>query len=226
MDEERRLRSSWVANAPAWSAAVRGGTIPSRRAGTDAAIVAALTAIRPGRVLDVGCGEGWLARALASHGHQVVGIDGSAPLIDAARALGGGEFHVVDYARLGEEAGPAGPGPYDAIVCNFSLLGADLSDMLRQLGRLLAPDAPLLVQTVHPFAAVGDGPYRDGWHEEHFTGFGGAFRVPMPWYFRTIAGWVRLLESAGFAIAALEEPIDPTSGRPLSLLLTARSRTA
>jgi 2-polyprenyl-3-methyl-5-hydroxy-6-metoxy-1,4-benzoquinol methylase len=223
VDVEKRLESSWVANAAAWTDAVRGGAIASRRAGTDAAILGALAELPPGRVLDVGCGEGWLVRALAGSGHRVVGVDASAPLIESARARGGGELRVVSYEALAAEPSLAGPGPYDAVVCNFSLLGEELVPLLRALRGLLTEDAPLFVQTVHPFTACGDLPYRDGWREETFAGFGGAFGAPMPWYFRTVGSWLRLMAGAGLRVGALEEPIDPESGRPLSLLLTCRA---
>ena len=35
-------------------------------------------------ILDVGCGEGWLARTLSSEGYNVTGVDASASLIDEA----------------------------------------------------------------------------------------------------------------------------------------------
>jgi SAM-dependent methyltransferase len=221
-DAESRLRGSWVANAAAWTDAVRGGTIASRRAGTDAAILGALAELPPGRVLDVGCGEGWLARALAGRGHRVVGIDASAPLIERASEQGGGEFRVVSYEALAANPSLAGPGPYDAVVCNFSLLGQELVPLLRALRGLLAAGAPLVVQTVHPFTACGDLPYRDGWREETFAGFGGAFGAPMPWHFRTVGSWLRLVAEAGLSVGSLEEPVNPESGRPLSLLLSCR----
>jgi SAM-dependent methyltransferase len=221
-DAEARLRHSWVANAAPWSDAVRGGTIASRRAGTDAAILAALAPVPPGRVLDVGCGEGWLARALAGRGHRVVGLDASAPLVELARQRGGGEFRVLAYEALAAEPDLAGPGRYDAVVCNFSLLGQALAPLLLALRGLLADGAPLVVQTVHPFTACGGAPYRDGWREETFAGFGGSFGAPMPWYFRTVASWLRLLADAGLPATSLAEPADPTTGRPLSLLLTGR----
>ena len=70
-----RMLQSWDSNAGAWTDAVRERRIASRRAGTDDAIVAAVLRTKPANVLDVGCGEGWLARALAAHGCRTVGID-------------------------------------------------------------------------------------------------------------------------------------------------------
>ena len=133
VDAETRIRASWIANAEGWTAAVRGRAIASRRDGTDAAIVAALAALAPGRVLDVGCGEGWLARATAAAGHRVVGVDASPPLIERARELGGGEFRVLTYEALAADALAVADELFDAVVCNFSLLGEDLSPVLRGL---------------------------------------------------------------------------------------------
>ena len=87
-DHATKQQSSWIANASAWTDAVREGRIASRKNGTDAAIVEACRAHPGMTVLDVGCGEGWLSRALASSGATVVGVDASEPLIIAARAAG------------------------------------------------------------------------------------------------------------------------------------------
>jgi 2-polyprenyl-3-methyl-5-hydroxy-6-metoxy-1,4-benzoquinol methylase len=220
VDAEARIRASWVTNADGWTTAVRGQAIPSRQAGTDATIVAALSSLPPGRVLDVGCGEGWLARALAGTGHSVVGIDASPPLIERARELGGGDFRVLAYEALAADPRAVDGAPFDAVACNFSLLGEELAPLLRALARLLAPGAPLLIQTVHPFTAAGEAPYGDGWREETFAGFGSGFQAPMPWYFRTVGSWLRVLAVAGFVVTSLDEPLNPSTGRPLSLLIT------
>ena len=98
-----------------------------------------------------------------------------------------------------------------------------LAPLLRGLARLLAPGAPLILQTVHPFAACGDAPYRDGWREETFANFGEGFGAAMPWYFRTVASWLRAVRSAGLVVVDLAEPTDPATGRPLSLLLTCQA---
>lgn len=217
-----RLIRSWTGNAAAWTAAVRDGRIESRRLATDAAILDALRALRPARVLDVGCGEGWLCRALAAHGIEAVGIDVSAPLVDAARAAGSGRFEVLPYAGLAGAAPQLGR--FDALACNFALLEQDIVPMLRDLHGLLAPGGHLVIQTVHPWTACGDEPYRDGWRLEDFAAFGDeAFPEPMPWYFRTLATWLANLDEAGYRVDRLREPAHPATARPLSLLLEARA---
>ncbi|HEX2094503.1 MAG TPA: class I SAM-dependent methyltransferase [Longimicrobiaceae bacterium] len=222
---ERELHASWDANAAAWSEAVRGGRIPSRRVGTDAAILAAVERDPGRRVLDVGCGEGWLARALAARGYEVTGVDGSPELVRRAREAGGGAFRVLRYEEIVADPARAG-GPFDTVVCNFALLGEDVAPLLRALGTLLAPGSLLRVQTVHPFTACGDAPYRDGWRTETFAGFESPFPAEMPWYFRTVASWLAAVREAGLDLAEMGEPLHPETGRPLSLLLALRPRPA
>lgn len=218
VENEGALRESWDRNAAAWTEAVREGRIPSRRAGTDAAIVEAVSRVGGRRVLDVGCGEGWLVRALAERGFAATGIDGSAELVERALQAGGGTFRTLRYEEA--EADPARlGGPYDAVVCNFALLGETVAPLLRALAAALAPEGRLLVQTVHPFTACGDAPYRDGWRTEDFAGFACPFPAAMPWYFRTVGSWVAAAREAGLRVMEMEEPTHPETGRPLSLIL-------
>jgi len=215
--EDERLLESWRDNAAAWTDAVRSGAIASRKV-SDAAILAAILERKPRKVLDLGCGEGWLMRALAERGCAVVGVDGSAPLVAAA----GADVLELSYAELTAEPGRAGQG-FDLVVANFALLEEEIAPLLSALCRIMTADGWLLVQTLHPLAA--GPPYRDGWRTENFQGFGEAAWTPMPWYFRTLASWLELLRAGGFALHGLREPADPQDHRPLSLLLAARPAT-
>ena len=217
-DNRKQLGHSWRANALAWTRAVRESRIESRRLGTDRAIVEAVLARQPSRVLDLGCGEGWLCRVLAGAGVEVLGVDASAPLVEAARESGG-DFLCLDYAQL--QADPGQLGQFAAVVCNFSLFEEQLDQLLVAVRALLPAEGVLLIQTVHPWQARGQEGYRDGWRCEDFAAFAGEFPEPMPWYFRTLESWCELLRRSGFRIETLREPAHPDTGEPLSLLLEA-----
>lgn len=218
-DETEQLRRTWIANAASWRDAVREQKIASRRAATDAAIVDAITSLAPQTVLDLGCGEGWLARALAARGLRVCGVDASAPLIDAAKELGGGTFHALSYEALRTADLPA---PFDLAVANFSILTEDVEAMFEALDRLLRPGGALVIQTVHPAFATGSDPYADGWRTESFASIEGHWPEPMPWYFRTLASWVRLLAAHGYTMAEVREPRDAAHAHPLSIIFIGR----
>jgi len=218
------LRASWEANAPLWTEAVREGRISSRKAATDAAIVEAILDGLPmgGRVLDVGCGEGWLARALHQLGVHVHGIDGSAALIAAAQASGAGTFDLTDYELAADDPVRLG-GPYDVAVFNFALLDDDAVPILRAARHQLDIGGRVLIQTVHPLSQKG--PYADGWRRESFSDIGDGF-TPMPWYFRTLSSWIRTIWSSGLTVTDLREPTHTETDKPLSLLWTAESESA
>lgn len=218
------MEATWIANAAAWTRVVREDRIESRRVATGAAIVDAVRERAPARALDVGCGEGWLVRALAAEGIDAVGVDGSAPLIDAARSVGDGVFHLRPYAAIAADPEWLGT-DFDAVVFNFALLEEEVGAVLRAVRRCLAPSGALLIQTVHSWAVRGEAPYRDGWRTETFSGFDVAFPRPMPWYFRTLESWVSLLRQSGYRIVDVREPRHPETGEPLSLLFICEPST-
>lgn len=218
-DQSTDLAQSWIANADVWTATVREGGIESRRLVTDQSIINAVLAQQSRRVLDLGCGEGWLVRALAGQGVDCVGVDGSPRLIDAARSAGGGLFHLCTYSELADDCSHIGNG-FDVVSANFAILHEDVAALLRALRQLLVPRGKVVIQTVHPWS-VG-GAYCDGWREEDFRNFKGSWQR-MPWYFRTLGSWVTVLRDCGYTIIDLVEPLHPNTQSPMSLLVIAES---
>ncbi len=114
--------------------------------------------LRPGqRVLDVGCGPGRHALALARRGIEVVGVDLSPDFVDLAREAAEREglparFEVLDVREL------AIAGEFDAAVClcqgGFGLLGGtDEIDVFGRIVRAVRPGGGLAVSAFHaPFA--------------------------------------------------------------------------
>lgn len=215
---ESTLLHSWHHNAQAWIEAVRTGAIESRREVTDQAILLAVLSRQPERVLDLGCGEGWLLRALAKRAIEAVGVDGDATLVEAARTAGSSPVHLASYDTLAQAKVDIGR-DYDLICANFALLHQNIIPLLAAMKALLVPGGALVIQTLHPWVAAA-GDYQDGWRQETFAGFKGQWQ-PMPWYLRTLSSWINALDMAGFRLASLQEPQHPQSAVPQSLLLVA-----
>jgi 2-polyprenyl-3-methyl-5-hydroxy-6-metoxy-1,4-benzoquinol methylase len=218
---ESALVQSWQHNAQSWIEAVRTGALESRVEVTDQAVLVAVLSRQPERVLDLGCGEGWLLRALAERAIEAVGVDGDATLVDAARAAGSSQVHMASYDELAQAKVDIGRN-YNLICANFALLHQDIIPLLAAMHALLSPGGALVIQTLHPWSAAA-GDYQDGWREETFARLQGQWQ-PMPWYFRTLSSWLSALEMAGFRLAGLQEPQHPQSPVPQSLLLVAEPK--
>lgn len=212
------LLESWRQNAEAWTRSVREGRIESRRAATDAAIVSAVLARKPARVLDAGCGEGWLARELARYGIEVTGFDGCEPLIAQAQAAGGGRFLTYSYEQFIRDPLAVGAS-FDVAVFNFALLGEAVAKVLRAATAVLNPSGVILIQTLHPCFIATDERYEDGPREEHFSGMGEGYQSAMIWRYRTLGSWIGEVRRAGLIVMELEEPLNTQTGRPYSMIL-------
>jgi SAM-dependent methyltransferase len=146
-----------------------------------------------GRVADVGCGPGHVARYLRERGVDVVGLDLSPQMVRIAKRLNPSiEFVVADMLALAVcEASWAGAVSFYSLI---HLTGSQLQEALRQLRWALRPRAPLLIG-VHR----GD----ETRHIEEWWGH----RVALDGVFFETYAFVAEVEAAGFRVEeAIERP--------------------
>ena len=107
----------------------------------------------PGRrTLDLGCGEGRLARDLKALGHVVAAVDSSPTMLAAAAEADPNlETHQADAADL-----PFDDESFDLVVAFMSLQDMDdLEGAIREASRVLEPGGCLCFAVVHPLASAG-----------------------------------------------------------------------
>lgn len=113
-----------------------------------------LQAVKPKRILDFGCGGGWLLRVLASYDYEVVGIDVSRSLISSAkRAAPLANFIVGDCMNL-----PLREGAFDAVLSIAALHHIDVKRGLKEVRRVSKnPCAVMLIEPnkLNPLSAIG-----------------------------------------------------------------------
>lgn len=220
MEKEQQILQSWVANAGNWIELIDSEAIESRKLVTNQAIVDAVSAHRPGNVLDLGCGEGWLTRALNALGIPATGADASGELIANARTKSSDRFQVVSYEAIIAGA-PLEREPFDGIVLNFALFTRESTeDLLAELRRRLLPGGRLFIQTLHPFNLLaGEQSYESHWKSNSWDGLPGAFTQPHEWYCRTLGDWVSLFARLDYRLLELREPLHPRSGKPASMIM-------
>ena len=154
---------------------------------------------RPGeRVLDLGCGTGRLAAAIAGRGAETVGVDLDAAMIAAARErFPPSARRALAFVRGDGEAleGVAGlEGPFDAVFSNAALHWMTRPDaVLRGVRALLRPGGRLVAELGgRGNVAAIERALRDALAAE------GAPLPERAWYFPGAAEYASLLERSGF----------------------------
>ena len=172
------------------------------------------------RVLDVGCGEGQIARLAAGVDgvELVVGVDPTAGQITEAARRGGG----VRLARGGAAGLPFATGSFDAVVACLVFEHIDAVDeAIAEVGRVLRPGGRFLFFLNHPLLQTPNsgwiddtildeqywriGPYlvEDSRVEEVDKG------VWIPFIHRPVSRYVNAMIAAGLYLTLMDEPVPP-----------------
>src|SRR5262245_44259066 len=145
------------------------------------------------RILDLGCGDGVLTKRLADLGCAVVGVDASAPQIEAARKLGL-DARVMDAASLPFAA------EFDAVFSNAVLHWIRRADpMIASVHRALKAGGRFVAEC-GGYGCVNK--IRTALVEAlDRRGVDGEARVP--WYFPTPGDYAIRLERVGFRVDSI-----------------------
>lgn len=110
------------------------------------------------RILDLGCGEGQVARALtdADLGCVVVGLDPSARQLEGARLH---DSRAIVYVQGAAEEIPFRTRGFDGVVCSLVIEHCfDVDRVLEEVARVLAPGGQFLLLINHPlYQGIGSG---------------------------------------------------------------------
>jgi trans-aconitate methyltransferase len=156
--------------------------------------VVTLLAPRAGeRILDVGCGDGPLTKKLVEAGCEVVGVDASPAMIEAARAVGL-DARVMDGQSL------QFAGEFDAVFSNAALHWMKQADaVIAGVWRALKPGG----RFVGEFGGDGNTATVLRALEAVLQQRGLDFRTLNPWYFPSVEEYRNKLEAHGFAVHSI-----------------------
>jgi len=161
--DDEVIAAQWNAVAPEWDARYGEEGDTYRVHLLNPALLSILGDVRGKRVLDAGCGNGYMCRLLARRGAQVVGVDLAPRWIEIARGREPGlgiEYHVGSIAHMPFLA----DGSFDAVISVCVLMDVrGYEDALREMHRVLVPGGTLAVAIMHPCFASPPG---GGWERQ------------------------------------------------------------
>jgi len=193
----------------------------------DPAIFRILGEVKEKRILDAGCGNGYLCRLLSKKGPEMVGVDVSERSIKIARDIERKEPMNIEYHIGGICNLPMfDDDSFDAVVSNIVLDDLqDLDKAVEELNRVLKPKGKLVFSILHPcFSSPPvrgwvrkpvDSQRKEDWLywkvDRYFDRSIEEWRYfdlpPLYSFHRPLSDYIKVLMRNGFTITDFEEPI-------------------
>jgi SAM-dependent methyltransferase len=209
----------WERHAAWWQDGFTGGADPEYEEQILPLAAAHLAGAR--RVLDIGCGEGQIARLAAAGGAEVVvGVDPTAAQIGAAVLRGGGPV----YARGAADALALRDGGFDAAVACLVFEHIErVDEAIAEVARVLRPGGRFLFFLNHPLLQTPNS----GWIDDHvldppeqYWRIGAYLEedrvieevepgVHLPFIHRPLHRYVNALAANGLFVVHMDEPAPP-----------------
>lgn len=166
------------------------------------------------RVLDAGCGEGFISRLLAQRGASVTGVDVSTLLLEEARRQEEQQPLGIVYLH-GSVADLHDLRGFDTVVSSLVLpIVPDYKEAIRAAARALRMGGDFVAALTHPaFDGVGAGwvqrPSGDvRWSTNRYMAeVEGRAAHGAPTYHRPLNHYMNTAFEAGFALTGLREPV-------------------
>jgi SAM-dependent methyltransferase len=218
MDDMEETRDLWDRLAADWRIQVGASGDSNRILNSDPVLWAFAGNVSGSRVLDAGCGTGYLTRQLAERGALVTGVDFSERMIEIARA----EFPGLDFrVDSSSELRTLGDGEFDLITANYLLMDTpDLEGTMRAFARVLRPGGRVVAVFSHPCFPQGDASISDAegdgvtyrWRFPYFErrkcidSPWAHFTTEFIWFHRPLSDYWKAFRAAGFEVTDFEEP--------------------
>jgi len=169
-------------------------------------------------VLDLGCGAGHYLAELRARGGQVVGVDGSAELLQRARARLGDDVRLVHH-DLNQPLSMLADESFDGVVNALVYHHIDnRTGMLAEIRRVLKPGGWLVLSTSHPVSdwfQAGGSYFSVERVTSVFDVCGGRYEVPF-WRMPLTTLLDEIL-GAGLQLERLLEPVPSRDARYVNL---------
>jgi len=225
---DRMVGEAWDRLADRWHSSYTEFGDSNRQYLIDPTLFRILGEVKGKRILDAGCGNGYLCRLLSKKDAEVVGVDISKKFIEIAESIEkkepmGVEYYVGSICDLSMFK----DGVFDAIVSNIVLCDLqDIEQALKELHRVLTVGGKLVFSIMHPcFSSPPvcgwvrkpmDSDRKEDWlywkvdrylDRSQEEAPPKADLPPVYGFHRPLSDYIKVLLKIGFTITDFEEPI-------------------